>query len=159
VLDLTVTSVQPNVRLDLPVPDAAKTTALPPVKVTTQKIADGVWFLAGGSHNSVLVEYSTYLAMIEAPLDEARSLAVISEARKLAPNKPIKYLINTHHHFDHSGGVRTYVAEGATIITNEINKGYYEQVLEESAHAGTRPPRAEPKTAGVYHHQRQIFSR
>jgi glyoxylase-like metal-dependent hydrolase (beta-lactamase superfamily II) len=53
---------------------------------------------------------------------------VISEARKLAPNKPIKYLINTHHHFDHSGGVRTYVAEGATIITNEINKGYYEQV-------------------------------
>ena len=67
----------------------------------TQKIADGVWFLAGGSHNSVLVEYPTYLAMIEAPLDEARSLAVISEARKLAPNKPIKYLINTHHHFDH----------------------------------------------------------
>ena len=109
-------------------PDAAKTTALPPVKVTTQKIGDGVWFLAGGSHNSVLVEYPTYLAMIEAPLDEARSLAVISEARKLAPNKPIKYLINTHHHFDHSGGLRTYVAEGATIITNEINKGYYEQV-------------------------------
>jgi glyoxylase-like metal-dependent hydrolase (beta-lactamase superfamily II) len=112
----------------LPVPDAAKTTAPPPVRVTTQKIADGVWFLAGGSHNSVMVEYPTYLVMIEAPLDEARSLAVISEARKLAPNKPIKYLINTHHHFDHSGGLRTYVAEGATIITNEINKGYYEQV-------------------------------
>ena len=128
VLALTVTNAQPNVRLDLPVPDAAKTTALPPVKVTTQEIANGVWFLAGGSHNSVLVEYPTYLAMIEAPLDEARSLAVISEARRLAPTKPIKYLINTHHHFDHSGGVRTYVAEGATIITNEINQRYYEQV-------------------------------
>jgi glyoxylase-like metal-dependent hydrolase (beta-lactamase superfamily II) len=66
--------------------------------------------------------------MIEAPLDETRSTAVIAEAKKLVPNKPIKYLINTHHHFDHSGGVRTYVAEGSTIITHEMNKAYYEQV-------------------------------
>jgi glyoxylase-like metal-dependent hydrolase (beta-lactamase superfamily II) len=128
VLDLAVTSVQPNVSLNLPVPEAARTTTLPPVKVTSQKLADGIWFLAGGSHNSVLVGYPTYLVMIEAPLDEARSTAVIAEAKKLVPNKPIKYLINTHHHFDHSGGLRTYVAEGATIITNEINKAYYEQV-------------------------------
>ena len=53
---------------------------------------------------------------------------MIAEAKKLAPNKPIKYLINTHHHFDHSRGLRTYVAEGATIITNQINKAYYEKV-------------------------------
>ena len=128
VLDLAVTSVQPSISLSLPVPEAARTTTLPPVKVTSQKLADGIWFLAGGSHNSVLVEYPTYLVMIEAPLDEARSTAVIAEAKKLAPNKPIKYLINTHHHFDHSGGVRTYVAEGSTIITHEMNKAYYEQV-------------------------------
>jgi glyoxylase-like metal-dependent hydrolase (beta-lactamase superfamily II) len=128
VLDLAVTSVQPNASLSLPLPEAARTTTLPPVNVTSQKLADGIWFLAGGSHNSVLVEYPTYLVMIEAPLDEARSTAVIAEAKKLAPNKPIKYLINTHHHFDHSGGVRTYVAEGSTIITHEINKAYYEQV-------------------------------
>jgi glyoxylase-like metal-dependent hydrolase (beta-lactamase superfamily II) len=128
VLDLAVTSVQPNVSLNLPVPDAARTTTLPPVKVTSQKLADGIWFLAGGSHNSVLVEYPTYLVMIEAPLDEARSTAVIAEAKKLAPNKPIRYLINTHHHFDHSGGLRTYVAEGSTIITHEMNKAYYDQV-------------------------------
>jgi glyoxylase-like metal-dependent hydrolase (beta-lactamase superfamily II) len=128
VLDLAVTSVQPNISLNLSVPEAARTTILPPVTVTSQKLADGMWFLAGGSHNSVLVEYPTYLVMIEAPLDEERSMAVIAEAKKLAPNKPIKYLINTHHHFDHSGGVRTYVAEGATIITNEINKAYYEHV-------------------------------
>src|SRR5579864_4424637 len=65
VLDLAVTGVQPNVRLDFSIPDAARTTVLPPVKVTTQKLADGVWFLAGGSHNSVLVEYPGYLVMIE----------------------------------------------------------------------------------------------
>src|SRR5205807_4548993 len=110
VLDLVVTSVQSNATLNLPVPDAARTTTLPPVRVTSQKLSDGIWLLAGGSHNSVLVEYPTYLVMIEAPLDEARSMAVIAESKKLAPNKPIKYLINTHHHFDHSGGLRTYVA-------------------------------------------------
>jgi glyoxylase-like metal-dependent hydrolase (beta-lactamase superfamily II) len=132
VLDLAVTSVQPNANLDLPVPEAARTTTLPPVKVTTQRIGDGIWMLAGGTHNSVLVEYPTYLVMIEAPMDEARSVAVIAEAKKLVPNKPIRYLINTHHHFDHSGGMRTYVAEGSTIITNEMNKAYYEWVWKTS---------------------------
>jgi glyoxylase-like metal-dependent hydrolase (beta-lactamase superfamily II) len=99
---------------------------LPPVRVTSQKIADGVWFLAGGTHNSVLVEFKDYVAVVEAPLSEARSLAVIAEVKKLVPDKPIKYLVNTHHHFDHSGGIRTYVAQGATIITNEGNKAFYE---------------------------------
>jgi len=128
VFDLKVTSVKANTGLSLSVPDAVKTATIPPVKVVSQKVADGTWFLAGGSHNSILVEYPNYLVMIEAPLNEARSLAVIEEAKKLAPNKPIKYLINTHNHFDHAGGVRTYVAEGATIVTNEINVPFYEKV-------------------------------
>ncbi len=91
-------------------------------------MADGVWFMGGGTHNSVLVEYPNYLVMIEGPNNDARSMEVMAEAKKLVPNKPIKYLINSHHHFDHSGGVRAYVAEGATVITNDINKSYYEQV-------------------------------
>jgi glyoxylase-like metal-dependent hydrolase (beta-lactamase superfamily II) len=70
------------------------------------------------------------LAVIEGPLNDARSLAVIAEAKKLAPNKPIKYLVNTHHHFDHSGGIRAFVAEGATIITADINKPFYEQTFK-----------------------------
>jgi glyoxylase-like metal-dependent hydrolase (beta-lactamase superfamily II) len=53
-----------------------------------------------------VVEFNDYLVVIEAPLDEARSAAVISEAKKLFLNKPIRYLINTHQHFDHSGGIR-----------------------------------------------------
>jgi glyoxylase-like metal-dependent hydrolase (beta-lactamase superfamily II) len=127
VFDLKVTTVKANPGLSLSVPDAVKTASMPPVKVTSQKIAEGTWFLAGGSHNSVLLEYPSYLVMIEAPLTEARSLAVIDEAKKLVPNKPIKYLINTHNHFDHAGGVRTYVAEGATVITNEMNVPFYEK--------------------------------
>jgi glyoxylase-like metal-dependent hydrolase (beta-lactamase superfamily II) len=137
VFDLKVTAVKANTGLSLSVPDAVKTATIPAVKVTSQKIADGTWFLAGGSHNSILVEYPNYLVMIEAPLTEARSLAVIDEAKKLVPNKPIKYLINTHNHFDHSGGVRTYVAEGATVITNEINVPFYEK-------AWTAPHKLDP---------------
>ena len=131
-LDLNVTNVRTNVEnASLQVPDAVRQATAPPVRVVSQKIADGVWFLGGGSHNSVLVEFKDYGAVVEAPNDENRSNAVIAEVKKLAPNKPIQYLINTHHHFDHSGGIRTYVAEGATIITNEGNKAFYEQAWKQ----------------------------
>jgi glyoxylase-like metal-dependent hydrolase (beta-lactamase superfamily II) len=128
-LTLNVTSVKANPGLSVSVPDAVKNATPPAVKVVDQKIGDGVWFLGGGSHNSVVVEFPTYIAIIEGPLGDARSDAVMAEAKKLAPNKPIKYLINTHHHFDHFGGVRAYVAAGATIITNEANVAYYQKLF------------------------------
>jgi glyoxylase-like metal-dependent hydrolase (beta-lactamase superfamily II) len=127
VLELAVSSVKPNPGLSVSVPDAVKTATAPPIKVQSQKLGDGIWFVAGGSHNSMVVEFPTYITVIEGPLGEARSLAVIAEAKRLVPNKPIKYLINTHSHFDHSGGVRSYVAEGATIITQEINVPFYQK--------------------------------
>jgi glyoxylase-like metal-dependent hydrolase (beta-lactamase superfamily II) len=127
-VDLSVTNARANVEnASLQAPDAVRQATVPPMRVASQKIADGVWFLGGGTHNSVLVEFKDYVAVVEAPNDENRSNAVIAEVKTLVPNKPIKYLINTHHHFDHSGGIRTYVAEGANIITNEGNKALYEQ--------------------------------
>ena len=128
-LDLAVTDVKTNVPLDLTVPDAVKQAKLPPVAVQTQKLGDGLWWLGGGSHHSVVVEYPTYITVIESPLNDERALAVIAEAKKLVPNKPIKYLVNTHNHFDHLGGVRAFVPEGATIITNAMNKPYYEKIF------------------------------
>jgi glyoxylase-like metal-dependent hydrolase (beta-lactamase superfamily II) len=126
-LDLNVTNAKGNVAdASLQVPDAVRSATPPAVKVVSTKLADGVWFLGGGTHNSVLIEFKDYVAVVEAPNDENRSNAVIAEVKNLVPSKPIKYLINTHHHFDHSGGLRTYVAEGATIITNEANKSFYE---------------------------------
>jgi glyoxylase-like metal-dependent hydrolase (beta-lactamase superfamily II) len=69
--------------------------------------------------------------VVEAPLDEARSLAVIGEVKKLIPNKRIKYVVSTHHHFDHSGGLRTYVHEGAIPIAHrEIIPYYYYTVMD-----------------------------
>ena len=127
VYNLTVTEVRANPDLSLTVPDNVKSARIPPVNVTNQKLADGVWFLAGGTHNSVLVEFPNYAVMIESPLNDARAMGIMAEAKKLIPEKPIKYLINTHAHFDHAGGVRAWVPEGATIITQEMNKRFYEQ--------------------------------
>jgi hypothetical protein len=125
-LDLVVKTAGANVEGAAPkVPEAALHAAIPPERVTPEKIADGVWLMHGG-HNSVLIEFKDYLAVVDAPLNEAHSLAMIAEMKKLVPGKPIKYVINTHHHFDHSGGLRTYVAEGATVITHEGNKAFYE---------------------------------
>ena len=68
-----------------------------------------------------------YLIVVEAPHGERRSLAVMGEVKKLVPNKPIKYVVNTHHHFDHSSGLRAYAAEGVTIVTHEVNRPYFER--------------------------------
>jgi glyoxylase-like metal-dependent hydrolase (beta-lactamase superfamily II) len=59
-----------------------------------------------------------------------RAEQIIAEAKRLVPNKPIKYVINTHTHFDHSGGLRAFVAEGTTIVTQEENKSYYEKIFK-----------------------------
>jgi glyoxylase-like metal-dependent hydrolase (beta-lactamase superfamily II) len=130
VFDLTVTEAKTNVPLDLTVPDTVVKFTPPAVQVTTEKLADGVWVLAGGSHHSVAVEFADHVALIEAPLSEDRSQAVIAEVKKLVPAKPLRYLVNTHHHFDHSGGLRTYVATGATIVTHESNKAFYETTFK-----------------------------
>jgi glyoxylase-like metal-dependent hydrolase (beta-lactamase superfamily II) len=127
VLDVTVSSVAKNRPVDLPVPEQARGASAPPVTVTADKLADGVFYMKGGSHHSLAIDQRDHIVIVEGPQDEARSLAVIAKAKETIPNKPIRYLINTHAHFDHSGGLRTYVDEGATIVTHEMNKAYYEK--------------------------------
>ena len=95
--------------------------------VASQKFTDGVWFLAGGSHNSVLIEMKDYLMLVEAPLYDGRSAAVIAEARKLVPGKPIRFAVNSHHHFDHAGGLRTAAAEGIALVTSAAAKPWFEK--------------------------------
>jgi glyoxylase-like metal-dependent hydrolase (beta-lactamase superfamily II) len=77
----------------------------------------------------IAVDFKDYIALIECGQSEPRALAVIAETKRLFPNKPIKYLINTHSHIDHSSGLRAFVAEGATIITHQVNKAYLEKTL------------------------------
>jgi glyoxylase-like metal-dependent hydrolase (beta-lactamase superfamily II) len=117
----TFRNVQPNVCGD-PVP------ATPPVAqttignaVTVDKIADGVYLMGGGPANSYVVEFRDFVAVFEAPGNEERSLAVIEAVAKLAPGKPIRWLISSHPHFDHIGGLRTYLHIGSTIIAHMKN--------------------------------------
>jgi glyoxylase-like metal-dependent hydrolase (beta-lactamase superfamily II) len=129
-LDLTVGDVQPNAAADIEVPDAVRQSTPQPVRVESEEVVDGVWHLTGGSHHSVAVEFRDFVVVVEAPAGEERSEAVIAEVKKLVPDKPLRYVVNTHHHFDHSGGLRTYVAEGATVVTHEMNRAFYERVWQ-----------------------------
>jgi glyoxylase-like metal-dependent hydrolase (beta-lactamase superfamily II) len=141
-MEITVTNVQPNVSVPaMMVPDAVRNATAPVERAQSQRLADGVWFIGGGSHNSMAVEFRDFAAVIEAPLNEERSLAVIGEVNRLIPNKPIRYVVNTHHHFDHSGGLRTYLAQGATIVTHQANKEYYDRVLFSTAPRTMQPDR------------------
>lgn len=126
VLDLVVRDVVPNAPADIALPDAVKSAT---ERVAVDKVADGVWFIAGGSHNSVAIEMKDHLILVETPLNDGRSGAVIDEVKKLAPGKPIRYVINSHTHFDHSGGLRAAAASGATIVTQAQNKPYFEKAL------------------------------
>jgi hypothetical protein len=110
-----------------------------PPKVESKKLADRVWLLGGGSHHSVLVEFNDFVAVVEAPQNEERSLAVMDEVARLAPNKPIKYVVNTHHHMDHAGGLRTYLAQGTTVVTHAINRQYYVDLLFSTAARTLQP--------------------
>jgi len=126
--DLTITDVRPNAPIDVPVPEPVRQAASPYAKVTSQKVADGVWYLTGGSHHSAVIEMSDHLIVVEAPLNDERALAVVAEARQLSP-KPIKFVVNTHHHFDHAGGLRAIAGEGITILTHEVNRAFFSRVL------------------------------
>lgn len=130
-LELFVTSVKPNVTLDLSVPQGVRDTPVaPPATVMTQKIGDGLWYLAGQNDCSLVVEFKDFITLVEGPLNDARSLALIAEIKKLVPNKPIRYVINTHPHVDHTGGVRTFAAIGSTIITQQANVGFIEELMK-----------------------------
>ena len=130
-LDLRITDYKVNVAdAAQAVPDAVRNAPVPTqTRVVTTQLAPGVILLAGGSHNSVAVEFKDFVTVIEGPLSNQRTNAVVAEVHKLFPGKPIRYLVNTHNHFDHLGGVRGFVAEGATVITDDRNRNLYQRVV------------------------------
>ncbi len=125
-LELTVDEVEINSDVSIDVPEPVRGFV---ERVDSQVLAEGVWFLGGGSHNSVLIELKNHLVLVEAPLYDGRSAAVFAHARELAPGKPIHTVINSHHHFDHAGGLRTAAAEGAVLLVAAPARRYLEKAL------------------------------
>jgi glyoxylase-like metal-dependent hydrolase (beta-lactamase superfamily II) len=117
---------------DLAAPAAAASAAPPagppPPNVVADVVAKGVWLLGGQSHHSLLIELSDRLLLVDAPQTEARTLAVIAKARELVPGKRLAQVITTHHHFDHTAGIRAAVAEGLSILTQEGNRAFFEEM-------------------------------
>ena len=139
-LEVNVAQVSPNAQAAIdtvaratstppPAPPAAP--AAPPQPV---KLADGVWQLTPNGEGSILVEFKDYVVMVEAPGGDGVTIDSIAKAKQLAPGKPIKYVVNSHHHADHAGGMRAYVAEGIPIITHESHKKYYEEQIFKNPH-------------------------
>jgi glyoxylase-like metal-dependent hydrolase (beta-lactamase superfamily II) len=105
----------------------AAAPATPPA-VEAQKLSDGVYRITGG-YVALAVEFKDHIVVLEGGQSEARGKAVIAEAKRVIPNKPIRYVANTHAHFDHASGLAPFAAEGVTIITHRNNKGYLEKAL------------------------------
>jgi glyoxylase-like metal-dependent hydrolase (beta-lactamase superfamily II) len=93
------------------------------------EVAPGVQHQAGGTHHSLIVEMSDYLIVVDAPVLDSQSNWTIAAAQAKYPGKPIRYLVMTHHHMDHSGGLRAYVAQGATLVVGKGAADHYRKVL------------------------------
>src|SRR5207302_1341371 len=104
----------------LAVPDPIRQTPAPYARVTSQMVAEGVWFLSGGSHNSALIEMSDHLMLVESPLNEERAAAVLAKVKNLVANKPIKYVVATHLHIagntHHAGLIMAYLPKEKLLI-------------------------------------------
>jgi glyoxylase-like metal-dependent hydrolase (beta-lactamase superfamily II) len=124
-----VTSAVVNPELDSTqflIPDSlaarAPRPAAPPVlSVALVNLAPGVWRAEGGTHHSLVVEQGNTLLVIEGPQSSARTDAVLDTLQRRFPGKPVYGVVMTHHHHDHSGGIRAYLARGIRVIAHQRN--------------------------------------
>jgi len=124
---LRVSAVRVNTAQAFEVPTEIAANPVPSMSnVEVTELAPGLLLFGGGSHNSVIVEQVRGIVVIEAPLGEARSEAVLAKVRERFPGKRVVAVINTHAHFDHAGGLRTYVDAGVPVITQTRNAKYFE---------------------------------
>ena len=129
ILSQSIDSDAGNLAAPAAVRSATQPAAPAPPMTTAREIAKGLWYVEGTTHKSLLAEFSDHMLLIEAPNDE-RVRAVLAKAKELRPNKPVTTLLVTHHHGDHTGGVRLAVAEGVTeIVTHRSNVAYLNDVL------------------------------
>jgi glyoxylase-like metal-dependent hydrolase (beta-lactamase superfamily II) len=134
-----ITSATPNPGnltelLTLPPPASGTPAAAPAAQPApagpppVDKIGDGV-FKIGGNYTSIAVDMGDHILVVESGQNDARGMAVMAAAKQAIPNKPIRFVVNSHPHFDHAGGLGAAVAEGATILTHRNNERVLERLL------------------------------
>lgn len=96
-------------------------------------IADGVWDVRYGGNGGAVIEFDDHLTMFEAYASEAATFARLDLANTLVPGKPVTEVIVSHHHFDHSGGLRAAVARGLTIIAHRGNEQIFREMVARPA--------------------------
>jgi len=92
------------------------------------KLAENLYLVRGGGYNVLAVGFKDHVMVVETPGNDNTSREVIARVKELMPGKPIRYAAVTHHHDDHAGGIRTYIAEGATVITTPGLRPFFERV-------------------------------
>jgi glyoxylase-like metal-dependent hydrolase (beta-lactamase superfamily II) len=121
--------------IDLSAPSSVRNAPAPvpaPPTIDATEIGKGIWFLRGAG-NSTLFEFADHLTLFEAYGSEANAKAVIAKARSLVPGKPLTEVIVSHHHFDHTGGLRAAVSEGLTVVIQRGNEGLVREVTSRPA--------------------------
>lgn len=113
------------------------------------ELAPNVQHVVGGTHNSLIVALKDQLVVFDAPINEWQSRWTIDAAKARYPGRPVKYLVLTHHHNDHTGGARTYVAEGATVVVAAPNKAHFETVFRAPRTVSPDELQKNPKPATV----------
>ena len=86
-------------------------------------------FVSHGAYQGVFVEFDGYSVVIDGLQNDARAAELIAQVKEAIPGKPIRYVIPTHNHFDHTAGLRAFAAEGATIITHNVNVEFFREAL------------------------------
>jgi hypothetical protein len=113
------------------------------------ELAPNVQHVVGGTHNGLIVAMKDYVVIFDAPINEWQSRWTIDAAKAKYPGKRLKYLVLTHHHNDHVGGSRTYIAEGAELIVGSPNKAYMEKVFNATHSVNPDELQKHPKTLKV----------
>ncbi|HEX8737897.1 MAG TPA: MBL fold metallo-hydrolase [Pyrinomonadaceae bacterium] len=111
-------------------PNGMKAVALAPPPQPLNKLTENVYTVNAGGYNVLFVAFKDYIFVMEAPGNDNVSRSAIEQIKKTFPDKPIRYIAVTHHHDDHAGGLRTYIAEGATLIAAPGEKSFFERIAK-----------------------------
>ena len=120
----------------------------PKPEIKTEKYNNNIYFIELVHTNTrvLLVEFDNFLLVNEAPLNSNNGQLIINEAKRIAPNKPIKYFSFSHYHPHPIGGIRAFIHQGSKIICCETDVEYVNYLAKASHSLKPDSLHIEPKS-------------